>query len=168
MCNSTKVTCGGVFLTFSPAHRQSKQWPKVVEDDKLFVALVFTLPGKRRWLPSLLLRRAVVWWDSLWWKVLPQDVQLPSCLMSSVSSWSSNLSFLELPLALCSSAFSKTEFEWPLQRGDADLVCDRSLCVLMFSQKPPHHGKKQTNKNPQSHAQNCMFTKSTKFTLVIE
>lgn len=50
MCNSSSVISGGVLLPFSPMHRQSKQWPGVVEDDKLSVAFLLTLPGKRSWL----------------------------------------------------------------------------------------------------------------------
>lgn len=60
MCNSTSMISRGVFLLFSPMHRQSKQLPKVVEDDKLSVALLLTLPGRRSWLLSLPLRRGMV------------------------------------------------------------------------------------------------------------
>lgn len=39
MCNSTSVISECVFLLFSPVDRQSKQWPGVVENDKLSVVL---------------------------------------------------------------------------------------------------------------------------------
>lgn len=67
MCSSTTVISGGVFLLLSPMCRQSR--PKLVKDDKLFVALLLTLLGKRSWLLSLPLR-----WDNCWYgrrNVLP-------------------------------------------------------------------------------------------------
>lgn len=144
-CNSTSAISGGVFLLFSPMHRQRKQWPKVVEDDRLSVAFLLTLPGKRSWLLSLPLRRGVVWWDNCWWEgreALLQDVQLPSCLMSLSCNRSSNPCFPGMPLTLLSSASFKTQSLSDPRTDHVDLVCDKTLHILMSSQKTPHCGKK--------------------------
>ena len=149
MCNSTSVISGGGFLLFSPMHRQSKQQPEVVEDDKLSVALLLTLPGKRSWLLSLPLRRGMLWWDNCWWEgreALPQDMQLPSCLMSLSSNRSSNLWFPGLLLALLSSASFKTQSLSDPCTDHVDLVCDKTHTddILMSSQKTTHCGKKKS------------------------
>lgn len=134
-----------LWVSMASMHRLSKQWPRVVEDDKLPVALLLTLPGKRSWLLSLPLRRGIVWWDNCWWEgseVPSQDVQLPSCLMSLSSNRSSNPCFPGLPLALLTSVSFITQSLSDPCTDHVDLVCDKTLHILMSSQKTPQCGKK--------------------------
>lgn len=147
MCSSTSVDFWWMFfLLFSPMHRQSKQWPEVVQGDKLTVPLLLTLPGKRSWLLPLPLRRGMVWWDKGWWagrEALPQDMQLPSCLMSLSSNRSSNPCFRGLPLALLRSASFKTQsLSDPLHKSCVFSTWQNSPYTDVFSENSPLWKKK--------------------------
>lgn len=137
---------------------QNKQSPRV--EEKFSVALLLTLPGKRSWLLSLPLQEEWFGGETTYGKGVKSSPSTYSfhpvcwclkdiCLMPFSSNRSSSPSSPGMCLALLSSASLKIHSLSDPCTDHMDLICDKTLHILMSSQKTSHCEEK---KNPMPQA----------------
>lgn len=151
------------FLLFDPMHRQSKQWPKVPQADKLSVALLlFCLEGEAGYCHCH--------WGVEWFggttagekggKPCPRTC---CCILSDVPEQQQKRQSLFSRAASGSpqlSLFQNTKFEWPLHRWCGFSMRQNSPYTNVFSENSPLQKQVLCPK--------LRFTKSIHLRLVME